>query len=259
MDIPYIVEARPDTGVNNAKMGIWLFLSSEVMLFGGLFSAYVLLRVGAETWPRGLLNIPLGALNTAVLITSSITVVMAWASLKLGQFQHYRRYMAATILCALTFLGIKAVEYHDKFTHYEVRLADGTVLTGRVAGNPLFLTLGKLRAHQTDHIMFRPDPAGGAEGPSHGPPLKLALSQVQHLTCLGPWASTFFALYFTLTGLHALHVVAGMLVMSYFWGPGAALWRIQPERFTNRIEIAGLFWHFVDMVWIFLFPVLYLL
>ena len=71
--------------------------------------------------------------------------------------------------------------------------------------------------------------------------------------------STFFAVYFTLTFLHALHVFGGALVIGYLWGPGASLWRKSPERFINRIEVSGLFWHFVDLVWIFLFPVLYLL
>ena len=74
-----------------------------------------------------------------------------------------------------------------------------------------------------------------------------------------PSTSTFFAIYFTLTGLHGLHVIGGILVNSYLWGPGAKVWRSEPERFTNRIEYAGLYWHFVDLVWIFLFPVLYLL
>ena len=79
MEIPYTVKERPDTGLYNAKLGIWLFLASEVMLFGALFSAYILLRVGATpgTWPKGLLNVPLGTLNTIVLIVSSVTVVMA--------------------------------------------------------------------------------------------------------------------------------------------------------------------------------------
>src|SRR6266704_3218176 len=90
MDIPYTVQPRPDTGLFNAKVGIWLFLASEVMLFGALFSSYILLRVGADpvNWPHGLLNIPIGTFNTAVLITSSITVVMAWASLKMGNLEN---------------------------------------------------------------------------------------------------------------------------------------------------------------------------
>src|ERR1700730_16915419 len=75
----------------------------------------------------------------------------------------------------------------------------------------------------------------------------------------GPWHTTFLAIYFTMTGLHGLHILGGMVVMLYFLGPGAKLWKTNPEQFTNRIEFTGLYWHFVDLVWIFLFPVLYLL
>jgi heme/copper-type cytochrome/quinol oxidase subunit 3 len=78
-------------------------------------------------------------------------------------------------------------------------------------------------------------------------------------TGLFPSTSTFMALYFTMTGLHGLHVIGGMIVNSYLWGPGTKMWKTDPERFTNRIETAGLYWHFVDLVWIFLFPTLYLL
>jgi heme/copper-type cytochrome/quinol oxidase subunit 3 len=76
---------------------------------------------------------------------------------------------------------------------------------------------------------------------------------------LYPSTNTFLAIYFTLTGLHGLHVLGGMIVNGYFWGPGAKLWKRDPEHFANRIEVAGLYWHFVDLVWIFLFPTLYLL
>ena len=106
MEIPYTVHARPDTGVFNAKAGIWLFLASEVMLFGALFSSYVLLRIGGgEHWPQGstILNVPIGAFNTVVLISSSVTMVMAWASLKMNSLNRYRLFMGLTILCALTF------------------------------------------------------------------------------------------------------------------------------------------------------------
>src|ERR687890_506816 len=103
MEIPYNVEARPDTGLHNAKLGIWLFLASEVMLFGALFSSYILLRVNADVWPHGstILNVPVATFNTVVLIGSSVTMVMAWASLKLNQFNKYRLYMGLTILAAL--------------------------------------------------------------------------------------------------------------------------------------------------------------
>jgi len=197
MQIPYTVEARPDTGLNNAKLGIWLFLASEVMLFGALFSSYILLRTGAPHWPHGVeegLSVPLATLNTLILISSSVTMVMSWASLKLGNFGKFRLYMGLTFLCGVGFMVIKSIEYHHKFV--------------------------------TGHY---------------------------------PSVNTFLAIYFTLTGLHGLHVLGGMVVNGYFWGPGAKLWKTDPERFTNRIEVAGLYWHFVDLVWIFLFPTLYLL
>ena len=97
MEIPYTVEERPDTGLFNAKLGIWLFLASEVMLFGGLFSAYVFLRFGAPVgafheWGQEL-NIPLATFNTLILITSSVTMVMSWASLKLNEFKKYKLYI----------------------------------------------------------------------------------------------------------------------------------------------------------------------
>lgn len=194
MEIPYTVTARPETGLFNAKVGIWLFLASEVMLFGALFTTYILLRIGAPEWPRGELDIPLATTNTAVLITSSITMVMAWASLMMKNFKRYKLFMGLTILLGVVFLVIKFFEY-------------------------------------SHHI-------GIGEVPSK---------------------NTFFAIYFTLTGLHGLHVIGGLIVNTYFWGPGSKMWKTEPARFTNRIEVAGLYWHFVDLVWIFLFPVLYLL
>ena len=121
MEIPYEVTARPDTGLWNAKVGIWLFLASEVMLFGGLFSAYVFLRLDAQPgfWPHGLLNVPVGTMNTAILILSSVTVVLAWAALKMRRFTAYRWYMLATILCGAIFLVVKlAYEWPQKFEHF---------------------------------------------------------------------------------------------------------------------------------------------
>jgi heme/copper-type cytochrome/quinol oxidase subunit 3 len=194
--IPYTVEIRPDTGVNNVKLGIWLFLASEVMLFGALFSSYIILRTGASEWPLGatILSVPLATLNTVVLISSSVTMVMAWASLKMDDLGKYRVYMGSTVLLALVFLVVKYFEYTAKFEHG-----------------------------------------------------------------LWPRTSTFLAIYFTMTGLHGLHVVGGIIVNSFLVGPGTKMWRTEKERFTNRVEAAGLYWHFVDLVWIFLFPVLYLL
>ena len=194
MNIPYTVEERPDTGLANGKLGIWLFLASEVMLFGALFSTYIILRTGATEWPHGELNVGLGAVNTIILISSSVTMVLAWASLKMGNWGRHRLNLIGTFLLAGVFLVNKYFEYADHFAKGE-----------------------------------------------------------------GPWHNTFLAIYFTLTGLHGLHILGGMVVMLYFIGPGAKLWKKNPEQFTNRIEYTGLYWHFVDLVWIFLFPVLYLL
>jgi heme/copper-type cytochrome/quinol oxidase subunit 3 len=194
MNIPYTVEERPDTGLANGKLGIWLFLASEVMLFGALFSTYIILRTGAPEWPHGELNVMLGAINTVILITSSVTMVMAWASLKLKDWAKHRLYLIATFLLAGVFLINKYFEYKDHFDK--------------------------------------------GETPAH---------------------STFTAIYFTLTGLHGLHILGGMIVMLYFLGPGTKLWKKNADQFTNRIEYTGLYWHFVDLVWIFLFPILYLL
>lgn len=278
MEIPYTVEPRQDTGLFNAKVGIWLFLASEVMLFGALFSSYILLRVGADpgTWPHGLLNIPLGMANTIVLIVSSITVVMSWASLKMKDFSKYRKFQSITILCAITFLCIKSYEYHDKFTHYEVDANPGTtVQVGEGAAvTPVALKAGDyIDGHLLEkdndkvvihgHIINRIEAAkvthAWQEREIKNEEITVKKSDVSFMQNFGPWHNTYLAIYFTLTGLHALHVIGGALVIGFLWGPGAKMWKTDPERYTNRIEISGLFWHFVDLVWIFLFPVLYLL
>ncbi len=165
MNIPYTVETRPDTGLNNGKLGIWLFLASEVMLFGALFSTYIILRTGAPVWPHGAdeLSVPLGAINTVLLISSSVTMVMAWAMLKLNDFGKHRLYLIATFVLAGIFLVNKYFEYADHLSHGE-----------------------------------------------------------------GPWASTYLAIYFTLTGLHGIHILGGMVVMAYFIGPGARMWKRNP-------------------------------
>src|ERR1051325_2860348 len=107
--IPYITEAREDTGLTNGKIGIWLFLASEIMLFGAFFATYIVMRLGAETWPRGweAQNVPLGTVNTLVLITSSVTMVMAWASLERDDLKKFQLFGAATVALGFVFLGIK--------------------------------------------------------------------------------------------------------------------------------------------------------
>ena len=116
MKIPYNEDLRPDTGLYNAKLGIWLFLASEVMLFGALFSAYIMLRTSDPYWfdikPK--LNIPLATLNTVFLITSSVTMVMSWVSLKLKDLNKFKLYLGLTLLCSFGFLIVKYFEYSAK-------------------------------------------------------------------------------------------------------------------------------------------------
>ncbi|WP_395749515.1 heme-copper oxidase subunit III [Prosthecobacter sp.] len=503
MDIPYTVHARPDTGLYNAKIGIWLFLASEVMLFGGLFSAYIFLRVGADyPWPVHDLNVTLGFINTVVLIASSVTVVMAWAMLKMRKFFWYRVNMGVTVACAAVFMVNKTLEYKAKFEHYAVKLTDGTILTGHmpkdandkfihyqvkfenvteleltitgaqkavdadpvehvlpflqgtapkfkfpsgteqelnsqtfaelrassiaaaheslakkkeelfdaakkaqeladklkaegdskaafaqqvanekrrtaniynvvpdtkvklVASAPLkfaatpseifgysetqltfrdgTIAAGKLAddkltievdaidargvavsekslafdhrylgedwqkafvANRDHHIAkFEKDyptrdksrsatlqkeslilpldsPTAPAPGEAHGdkhgaeahapsgghgeghhhPTLVLEKKDFTFFSNFTPKLNTYYAIYFTLTGLHGLHVVAGAGVLLYFLVFDGKRLRQDPEHLANRVEVGGLFWHFVDLVWIFLFPLLYLL
>lgn len=123
MEIPFVVNTRKDTGLNNSKVGIWLFLASEVTLFGGLFSGYLFLRLYADyPWPERTLPILPGLLNTFILIGSSVTVVFAWAALKMRQWGKFQIYMGITIFCALLFMVLKAFEYNAKFNHQAVRI-----------------------------------------------------------------------------------------------------------------------------------------
>lgn len=196
MDIPYTVKNRPETGLYNGKLGMWLFLASEVMLFGALFSSYVLLRVNAVDWPQGkdVLNVPLATVNTLILIGSSFTMLKAWVALKLDNVADYKKFSWITIVLGSVFILIKMYEYSDKFSH--------------------------------EHY---------------------------------PSTSTFYAIYFTLTGLHVFHLLVGVLVNLYHVVLGGKFREAHPEQFTNRIEVTGLYWHFVDLVWLVMFPTLYLI
>ena len=256
MEIPYTIETRPDTGVYNAKLVIWLFLASELMLFGALFSAYILLRVGAAPglWPHGWLDVRLGAFNTILLALSAITTLLAWAACKVREWGKFKFFHGCTLLLALTFLGVKSYEYHDKLVHYEIQLQDGTFADGHlVEQNATQVVLhGRYVSDERDLYDLR------AQKDIQLRELTIDRASIKKMENYAPKHNTFTAIYFTLTGLHALHILGGMCVIFYLWAFGERLWRRDPEHFTNRVEVSGLFWHFVDLVWIFLFPVLYL-
>ena len=210
-------------------LGMWVFLVTEIMFFGGMFLAYVLYR---NSYPAAFasasnhLDITLGAINTAVLIVSSFTMALAVYGTQIGNRRLQITCLILTLTLGLTFLGIKAVEYHDKYTD---KLIPGSLI---------------------------PDRPFGPEVQQEGQPLD------PHKLHLLPGATVrqvelFYWIYFAMTGMHALHMIIGAGILSfllYFSIKG----RYDPE-YHSPVEVSGLYWHFVDIVWIFLFPLLYLL
>lgn len=205
-------------------IGMWVFLLTELMFFGGLFLAYAIFRA---TYPEGflfgshLLNVPLGGTNTVVLIVSSLTMAMAVYNSQTGNQKKLILFLVLTLILGLAFLGIKYVEYsakiHDHlfpaFTTYQPSTPEALSAAGRDA--------------------------------SHGIP--------EHLQ---QPVRVFLWIYFLMTGLHALHMIIGAGILI------TLIWMAYKGRFSKEynipVEISGLYWHFVDIVWIFLFPLLYL-
>lgn len=433
MDIPYTVKARPDTGLWNAKIAIWLFLASEVMLFGGLFSAYIFLRIASDTpWPTQVLSVKAGFINTLILIFSSITVLQAWLSLKMRKYGRYQIYMSLTLLASVVFMGIKLSEYNDKFHHYGVRLQDNTILEGHfpaegykikfsdvktvtlasrpgetgllglsvsnpgsdadflkylvdskpefkdAEGKPVVLDKSlisqlvkdarvkkqatipfqssaplsfaippaKLASYDGTKAVFRDGTI--LEGKLQDDSMKLEADKIDlrrlilsseknvdnafetvsksdgwrvlgaaskeeflkhkaavlekakqagktpnlddadfvreafvmsighgeghghHATTIEkkdiafysnftPKYHNYFAIYFVMTSLHGLHIIGGAIVLAYFLFFDKKIYLKDPEHLANRVEVGGLFWHFVDVIWMILFPVLYLM
>jgi cytochrome c oxidase subunit 3 len=192
-----------------STLGMWAFVAQEAMFFGGLFTAYLVYRFlypAAYVLGSQRLDVVLGGINTAVLISSSVTMAMAVWAAQTSRRKQLVGWLSATLLLGLTFLVIKYFEYAAKFEHH---LVPG--------------------AH-FDAAHF------GAEGPH---------------------VQLFFSLYFAMTGMHALHMVIGFgLLVWYIFH--AARGRFNAE-YSHPVELFGLYWHFVDIVWIFLFPLLYLL
>jgi len=183
------------TGIPNGKLGIWVFLGSEVMLFGAFISSYIVLRMGSPNFgvpPEEIMGRPLATLNTFVLITSSVFMVLALAAIQRDNVKAFAAYLCGTMGLGVTFLCIKAYEYHYK-------IGEGLTIS----------------------------------------------------------SSLFGSFYYTLTGLHCLHVIAGLIFNLYILINGLR------GRYSShnhaRVEYAGLYWHFVDLVWVILFPVFYLI
>ncbi|MGD0906637.1 MAG: cytochrome c oxidase subunit 3 family protein [Candidatus Acidiferrales bacterium] len=197
------------------SLGIWLFLVTEIMFFGGLFAAYAIYRwlyFAAFEGGSRILDARIGAANTVVLLGSSLTMALSVRSAQTGNRRATVWFLIATMILGGTFLGVKAYEYNQKFVEHVVPSLD-------------WAPEGETLAH-------------------------IAPGGVEH-------AELYFFFYFAMTGLHAIHMVIGM---------GLLLWLVLRARkgsFTPHyyapVEVVGLYWHFVDIVWIFLFPLLYLI
>ena len=285
MEIPFTFTARPDTGLYNGKLGIWLFLASEVMLFGAIFTAYLFVRLGADdgTWPNHVQNIWIGLTNTGILLFSSITMVYAWVALKERKFDTYRAWLAVTILCGIAFLCFKGKEYHDKYIHWgffikEAEFAKYQPDLDKINAFYSYIPaqgLYEVRGHWPDYTAdaksatIEPDakpiywnsPVKAGEkgaGEEEEPKITINLADVERHGRLLPAYGTYYAIYFLVTGLHALHIIGGVVVMLYFLILGSKLYKRNAEQLSNRMEVTGIFWHFVDLVWITVFPLLYL-
>ena len=209
--------ANPQQQKEASTLGMWVFIAQEIMFFGGLFATYAVYRAlygVAFADAAGHLNWRLGAANTVVLICSSLTMAMAVHVASHGKKQQIVAWLTATILLGSVFLGVKVVEYKEKFEHHLVP-------------GPAF----RYEAHHPENL------ARDANLAEH--------------------AQLYFSLYFAMTGLHALHMIIGIPILAWM------AWRASRGEFgahyDSPVEITGLYWHFVDIVWIFLFPLLYLI
>ena len=222
---------------NAASLGMWWFLGTEIMFFGGMFCGYLVYRrvyfpefaVASRS-----LDLVVGTLNTAVLICSSLTVAMSVRAAQLGKRKLQVQLLLATMFFGLVFLSVKGYEWKNKYEEHHIPTFDYNAVSGEgdlTKGQKSLLGLDKLA----------------------NDPVKLQERRAE----IQQRSKIFFSLYFALTGMHAIHMVVGVglfAVITFMAWKG----KFTPEYHTP-LEIAGLYWHFVDVVWIYLFPLLYLI
>ena len=286
--------------VSNGKLAMWLFLVTEIMFFTGLIGTYIILRNGqpAKDWPtphQVHLIEWVGAVNTFVLILSSLTVVLAHHVALQGKFKQAMQYVLATLLLGALFLVIKAYEYNSKFQHDILPGHVGEVLPGmNVEREKNFNPVGmqyveRVRqqlTHVTEHVTaenLSQQPAhvrdcynllqemapgkyedGGYKSPPSPGEVGAKVNELLdkhgetvHLTPAIPFGNLWASCYFAMTGFHALHVLGGIVVFAIILL--IAMTRGLGPQHAGMLELTGLYWHFVDIVWIFLFPLLYLI
>jgi cytochrome c oxidase subunit 3 len=267
------------------KVAIWLFLASEMMFFTGLLATYIIFRAGSPkifAEHAAELNKTLGGANTLILIFSSLTMALSVDAAQKGKRGRVAACLAITLVCALAFLGIKSIEYSTKLTHHTVvargdggsiyvydghktgSTADGFTIHGQ---RMLMPSEGPFDIHWmsengvrqvaamqlAEHAPGTPAKvAPGAEPPDRDYTIKT--SDISQDITYGPWKNIFFVCYFTLTGVHGIHVFGGIVALTILLAQ-ALRGRVLPA----HTEYVGLYWHFVDLVWIFLFPLLYLI
>lgn len=275
------------------KLGLWLFLTTEILLFSGMFCAYAVYRHNhpeifeyAHLW----LNKILGGINTLVLIFSSFTMAWAVRAAQLGQRKLLVALLSITLLCGFGFMGIKFVEYKAKFEHHTLwgerynphePPVEGVTHKGTgaesasphegsapaapappaaspnaaPAGAPGTDAAAALPVGPDGYIQLHTEIKPTAEGPQGVDPSSHHAGET-----LGPEPANvqiFFGIYFVMTGLHGLHVLAGMVVI--FWILLRAIRGDFGPHYFNPVDFTGLYWHLVDLIWIFLFPLLYLI
>ena len=279
----------------NSKLCMWLFLGTEIMFFTALIGTYIVLRLsavdsaGERAWPTNEMTHIVtwaGALNTFVLIGSSYLVVLAHESVGKGHHDKALKQLIAVFLCAILFLGIKGYEYSGKINR--------DILPGRIAESPqmavekgmaqIGLAIDNSPKAKTTNLdgnykrlkndlkgerlsleQFQAELKTMLADPSMGPVVRENVSmayilendQGHHPTYYIPYGNLFASCYFTMTGFHAIHVVVGMIIFAIPIRRG--LTRGLQSSDAEYIENAGLYWHFVDLVWIFLFPLIYII
>jgi len=234
----------PTQQFNASKLGMWVFITTEILMFGGLFCAYAIWR-GLEPdifdQSHHFLNKIMGATNTIVLLFSSLTAALAVRSAQVGKRNLTSIYLVITILCAGVFLVVKYFEYTHKF-HLGL-------LPGHCFGHPWFSA--SIQNGQEIGTCVR-----GADPATVMPEWVKAVDEGGKLQVLPPRANMFFGLYFIMTGLHGLHVVVGMSILAWVLVKNMK-GKFSPQYFTP-VDLGALYWHLVDLVWIYLFPLLYL-
>jgi cytochrome c oxidase subunit 3 len=261
----------PEHQFDSGKLGIWLFLTTEILFFGGLFCAYAIYRsLHPEVFEYAhyYLDTTWGAVNTCVLIISSLTAAWAVRNAQLGQQKMLVTNIVITILCAFAFMGVKYIEYSHKFH-------EGTLWASQF--NPEH-EAWELDSYQAKHGPVVPHGHAIPEGSAAPQPAaapSAAAAPAENLAPSGAAAvasrklghgefnqrpahvGRFFSIYFCMTGLHGIHVLGGIIV--WLWLLARALKGEFGPKYFGPIDYAALYWHLVDLIWIYLFPLLYLI